>query len=654
MTSQVEKKIESRASLTRIREAWNALALGREVRTTFLRPEIAASWQRCLDLAINPCETTTLPLLVTDDIMARNRFLLSATARHLRQLHDLLHGKGYLVMLYSNDGYILELLGERAPKRLAEQLHVFPGAKHSEKAIGTFAPGICLAERRPVQVRMCEHYREVYHDWSCTAAPIFDPQGHLHGVLDITSVGGGRHSSRLLQLAQLTAGAMGIELGYLAQRAANRKLRAQFSTLMRTSTEAFFVVDTNDVLTHVSPRGLKMLGVKSDDVIGCDIRNLVSNYTSVRQGINIGRDLAELHFFSASSNPLVFEACLRSAQEADGEPEGIIGVLRKKAENRAQGRDGFYGFQDIICQSEVMRGLIDDAKKIAATEHTVLIQGESGTGKEMLAQAMHQASGRRSGPFVAVNCAALSPELLQSELFGYEGGAFTGADRAGRKGKFELASGGTIFLDEIGDMPFAAQANLLRVLQEKNVTRVGSERVRPLDIRVMAATNVPLAQAVERGHFRSDLYYRLSVISLQIPPLRNRKDDLALLLEFMLAKYADGHVVFDREVMAALHAHSWPGNVRELESVVISILTKMRGNAPTLADLPQNLRGELKRPFVRASHAQPPLDLHSLELDAIEIALDKCKGHLGNTAALLGINRVTLYRKLKKSKIQAK
>lgn len=592
--------------------------------------------------------------------MAKHKLLLSAAASHLRQLHDLLFGKEYLVMLYSNDGYILDLLGASGPKRLAEQLGVFPGARHSEAGIGTFAPGICLAEKNPVQVRMCEHYREVYHDWSCTASPIFSPQGDLQGVLDITTVGGGRHPSQLLNLVRLTAGAIGIELGYRAQSDANQKLRTQFFTLMQSSAEALIVVDNNDVLTHVSPRGLKLLGVKDDRVIGHDIHTLVSNYASVRQGMKIGRDLAELHFFSASSSPLVVEACLRSAGGANDACGGIIGVLRRKVDERDRGGKVRYGFQDIIWQSEIMRGVIDDARKIAATEHTVLIQGESGTGKEMLAQAMHQASGRRSGPFVAVNCAALSPELLQSELFGYEGGSFTGADKAGKKGKFEQAQGGTIFLDEVGDMPFAAQVNLLRVLQEKSVTRVGGERARPLDIRVMAATNVPLMQAVESGRFRNDLYYRLSVISLRVPPLRKRKDDLAPLLEFMVDNYANEHglpggITFGSEVMAALYAHDWPGNVRELENVVISTLTKMRGGAPTLADLPKRLRGGAGTASGGACRAKSPaLDLRALELETIEAALDKCAGHMGKAAALLGINRVTLYRKLKKNEPRAK
>ncbi|OXS30312.1 MAG: hypothetical protein BCS36_12035 [Desulfovibrio sp. MES5] len=659
MTSQIEKKMGQRASLARIREAWKALAVNREVQTTFLRPEIAASWQRCLNLAVNPYDSSCSFVQEAESVVAKNKLLLSVATSHLRQLHDLLFGKGCLVMLYSNDGYILDLLGARGPKRLAEQLCVFPGAKHSEVGIGTFAPGICLAEKRPVQVRMCEHYREVYHDWSCTAAPIFSPQGDLQGVLDITTVGGGRHPSQLLSLVQLTAGAIGAELGYRAQSDANRKLRTQFSTVLKSSTEAFFIVDNKDVLTHVSPRGLKLLGVKDDKVIGRDIHTLVSNYASVRQGVKIGRDLAELHFFSASSSPLVVEACLRSAGDANGECEGIVGVLRRKVDEPNQGGKGRYGFQDIIWQSEIMRGLIDDARKIAATEHTVLIQGESGTGKEMLAQAMHQASGRRSGPFVAVNCAALSPELLQSELFGYEGGAFTGADKAGKKGKFEQAQGGTIFLDEIGDMPLTAQVNLLRVLQEKSVTRVGGERARPLDIRVIAATNVPLMQAVESGRFRNDLYYRLSVISLQVPPLRSRMDDLVPLLEFMVDNYANEHglpggIAFGPEVMAALYAHDWPGNVRELENVVISTLTKMHGSAPTLVDLPQSLRGGAETASSSASCAKSPaLDLRALEFETIGAALDKCGGHMGKAAALLGINRVTLYRKLKKSGMQA-
>lgn len=667
-----------------IREAWRHLAQKGEVRTDSVRPEIAASWQRCLDLPINPRDDIHPPDMAPHTVMEENRLLLAAASAPLRELRTLLSGRGYVIMLYSADGYILSLTGDPAVVRLAEAGNVFPGASHSEAYIGTFAPGICLAERRPVQVQMHEHYREMYHDWCCTAVPVFDHAQQVQGILDVTSVGQ-RHPAQLLNLLQLTVRAIEAELSHRQLRRSRTTAHWRVSALLESSSEALVFVDGQDIVTHLNPGAQKLLGVKAAACVGRDAHTLISNYASVKQGLQAGRQLTELRFFSATPEAVVVDARLRrleaalgreSASHADGagereegsaEAAGFLGVLTQRQSGGAREHATRYGFQDFICRSEVMKAILEDARAIAATEHTVLIQGESGTGKEVLAQAMHQASPRRGGPFVAVNCAALSRELLQSELFGYEAGAFTGAHKTGRRGKFEHAQGGTLFLDEIGDMPLEAQANLLRVLQEKSVMRVGGTRVRPLDVRVMAATNQSLEDAVAQGRFRRDLFYRLSVISLRIPPLRERRDDIGMLLEHFLDKHADwraatGPPHLEQDALAALLGHDWPGNVRELENAVIALLTRLRGGRARREDLPPALRAATRPAPVTAAaaataargqlpagsaHAQPA-DLQTLERQAIAEALERCRGHLSNAARQLGINRVTLYRKMKR------
>jgi transcriptional regulator with PAS, ATPase and Fis domain len=226
---------------------------------------------------------------------------------------------------------------------------------------------------------------------------------------------------------------------------------------------------------------------------------------------------------------------------------------------------------------------------------TTLIQGESGTGKEIIAQAIHNYSPRLKRPFIAVNCAALPKDLIQSELFGYEEGTFTGAKKGGKAGKFELANGGTIFLDEIGDMPLTVQTNLLRVLQEKYIVRVGGSRIIPLDVRIIAATNKNLLKEVENGSFRNDLYYRLSVFVLNIPPLRERKEDLEVLLQYFIRKHASAQsiaesIIVSPQVRRIISAFDWPGNVRELENTVIYFLNSMKGSTVTVNDLPPGLK----------------------------------------------------------------
>lgn len=373
---------------------------------------------------------------------------------------------------------------------------------------------------------------------------------------------------------------------------------------------------------------------------------MISNYSSVKCGLKAGRHLTELHFFSGSPQTVTVEAHLKTPKGDGSEPQGLIGIL-KKIEGGSQTRVTRYGFQDFVHQSQSMLSVLQDAQRMAATQHTILIQGESGTGKEVLAQAIHHASPRRDKPFIEINCAALPRELILSELFGYESGSFTGANKAGKPGKFEDAAGGSIFLDEIGDMPLEAQATLLRVLQEKRVVRVGGSRARQLDVRVIAATNRNLLKEVEAGRFRSDLYYRLSVINLFIPPLRERRADIWPLVENAVEKNCDfgrnfEEISFDRQAKAALLAYDWPGNVRELENTVIHFLAQMRHNTVTINDLPSSL---FKHPDTGSPDVSSDLD--SVERRTIQATLEKCRGNRAYTAKLLGISRTTLYRKLK-------
>ncbi|WP_018086077.1 sigma-54-dependent Fis family transcriptional regulator [Desulfurispora thermophila] len=303
----------------------------------------------------------------------------------------------------------------------------------------------------------------------------------------------------------------------------------------------------------------------------------------------------------------------------------------------------------IIGKSPQMRAVIELAERAAACPTTVLLLGESGTGKEVLARAIHQASRRSSGPFIPVNCASMPAGLVQSELFGYSDGAFTGARRGGQPGKFELADGGTLFLDEIGDMPLEMQASLLRVLQEKTVTRVGGKKAIPVDVRVIAATNKDLHQEVRKGNFRQDLYYRINVMTIEIPPLREREGDLELLMAYylneltvMLGKKISHIDPAAREILLNYH---WPGNVRELANVL--------EQAIIVADEDVIMVRHLPRYIFSARHAVGSSisrisTLEQVEKSAIEEALARCKGNISRAAQELGIGRNTLYSKIKK------
>lgn len=309
-------------------------------------------------------------------------------------------------------------------------------------------------------------------------------------------------------------------------------------------------------------------------------------------------------------------------------------------------------FSQIIGNSTKMNELKAMALHVAPSKATLLIQGESGTGKELLARAIHQSSNRKGHAFIAINCGAIPESLLESELFGYEEGSFTGARRGGKLGKFELAHNGTIFLDEIGDMPLHLQVKILRVLQERRVERIGSARSIPLDVRVIAATHRHLEDMVKTGEFREDLYYRLNVIPLSIPSLRERLEDVPILIQFYLDYYS---TVTDRsvsgitpEVIDILTHYPWPGNVRELGNVIEYCVTMVAGGEITAEILPKRVKLERK---ARSQNSSLNLKLLEREMIMKALTLVEAEGHKDDAAKLLGISRATLYRKIKEYQI---
>ncbi|NLB66679.1 MAG: sigma-54-dependent Fis family transcriptional regulator [Lentisphaerae bacterium] len=305
-----------------------------------------------------------------------------------------------------------------------------------------------------------------------------------------------------------------------------------------------------------------------------------------------------------------------------------------------------FGFENIIGESSAMQEVFKTIKQVAPTRTTVLIQGESGTGKELVARALHQCSPRAQGPFIPVHCAALTPTLLESELFGHEKGAFTGAVER-RRGRFELADGGTLFLDEIGEIDAALQVKILRVLEERRFERVGGSQPVDVDVRLVAATNRDLKQMMEAGEFREDLFYRLYVVNITLPPLRERTGDIALLAQHYLKTLAAEHgkpvAGMTAETLDALTAYSWPGNVRELRNVIERMLVLSHGGRLTVRDLPPNLRETPKRAGVESRAGRRMRDA---ERELIEEALRRHKGNRTQAAADLGISRRTLHRKL--------
>jgi PAS domain S-box-containing protein len=422
-------------------------------------------------------------------------------------------------------------------------------------------------------------------------------------------------------------------------------------TVINSIADGIYTVDLDMCLTGFSRSAEKMTGYREDEVLGrkcsevlrssvcesdCPLKWTLRNRKPIQNctATLVGKDDRRIPAFLSSD----------LLRDADGDVCGCIAVIRDRSEVEAlkdKLRDE-YAFSDFTGKSKAMVEIFDRIRTVAPTEATVLIEGESGTGKELMARAIHYRSSRKGGPFVKVNCASLAESLLESELFGHERGAFTGAIKE-RPGRFELADGGTLFLDEVGDTSPALQAKLLRVLQEREFERVGGIQTRKTDVRIIAATNKVLRHEIEKGHFREDLYYRLCVVPIHLPPLRERREDIPLLAAAFVQKFnARGERISEisSRAMALLMAYDWPGNIRELENAIEhAFVTSTTGRIER-----QFLPASLHRAEVETPRAEEPADEEARQIIR---ALEAHRWRKHDVARQLGMSRTTLWRKMR-------
>lgn len=582
--------------------------------------------------------------------MEENKELIETSSPFLRQLCDFVSGSGFFAILTDGEGCILDIQGDEDVLREAARLEMIPGAYMHEKHIGTNAMGTALEEKIPVQVDGEEHYVTAYHRWTCSAAPIYDPKGKLIGTLDLT---GRSHLVHSHTLGMVVAAVNAIEQ-MLSIRQANQKLelaRNSISTIIDSITAGIFTVGPRGYIKTINKAAVEMLGYTELETKGMHIGELVNSWENVSKDVSKGLNFTEEEMVVKGKNGKIH--CSFSTYPVefkDGEHQGVVCVLKeikkmRKIAHKMAGSRAVYTFDKIIGRNQQFLKLIDYARRVANSPSTVLITGESGVGKEVFAQAIHNASDRRDEAFVAINCGAIPRNLIESELFGYEDGAFTGAKRGGQLGKFEWADGGTLFLDEIGEMPYDMQTNLLRVLETGKLFRVGGNRETDVDVRIIAATNKDLRAEVDRGNFRRDLYYRLNVVPLELMPLRDRKDDISLLVDYFITvksiKLGKNPVTLDPGQMNGLLDYHWPGNIRELENTVEQII-----NLNT-CHLWQRERKIDK--IVEIDCDKQDIEcLEEIEKEHIEKVYRSYNGNVSLTAEALGIGRNTFYRKAKK------
>jgi PAS domain S-box-containing protein len=435
--------------------------------------------------------------------------------------------------------------------------------------------------------------------------------------------------------------------------------------------EGIVSIDQEGIVRIFNPSAEKLLGLPAYEIIGKPILEVLPGM-DLLGCLNSGeRELGKVmkvldHQIAVNMVPVRVEGEVTGVIATVQEVTGLIDIEQKIRRNlSARGLVADNHFKDILGDSSAIRRIKDEARIYAGVDSPIFIYGETGTGKELFAQAIHNASPRKLKPFVAFNCAALPEQLLESELFGYAEGAFTGASKGGKAGLFEQAHGGTIFLDEIGEISPGTQIRLLRVLEDKRIRRIGDDKVTPVDVRIIVATNEDLRKLVEEKKFRQDLFFRFNVLSLHLPPLRDRLEDIPVLIEFFQRKYNHrfGKMVKNiaSEALAELGRYAWPGNVRQLENIIERLIIRSRRNTVSLSSVKEVLRGEPHFSEQHASIYNPegqilnngvislPLGIRLSEMEKIIIsrALDTVGGNKQEAAAQLGIGRTTLWRKLK-------
>lgn len=625
-----------------------------------LRSLIRDSWQRCYREGVDPKKKPSAAIGDMTGRLGEQRHLLSIATSIIMTAYPAIESSGFNILLCDAKGIILRIY---TADDSSEQLpnHLSPGVDMSEGKLGTNSIALALALGKPVQVSGPEHYNPCLHGSTCAAELIRDPDQKVLGAIGICGPCDMVQEHTLGMVISL-AKAIEKELTLFETRQ-HIALLDEFFNENTGATGGLIAFDESGALVKLNAVAVDLLGTNFNEAGKKTFDTIFEGaaYSGFVRDLN-GAAVKKTQLKAKVGQDIIaFQSEMRLLW--NGKPLGCICHFKpcKQRDDGKRNEETRYSFADIIGKDVDFHDSIYLAKQAAKSDSRILLQGESGTGKEVFAQSIHNYSNRRSGPFVAINCGAIPKELLESELFGYEEGAFTGARRGGQKGKFELAQGGTLFLDEIGELPYEMQAKLLRVLEEKKMRRVGGTRVINLDCRVISSTNRNLLDEVREKRFRDDLYYRLGVITIYIPPLRKRSSDLAHLINHFMHRisrelnYRPADI--SAEVMQKFYRYHWPGNIRELENIIERCLLLSNGETIKIEHLPGEIRelpGFSERNLTQEPDKFMPnmLPLQEIERKAIVTTLHKTRGKIATAAKILGIGRNTLYRKIEKYKIQ--
>ncbi len=619
---------------------WQEFIRKRAIPKEDLRPAILDSWQRCIDSHVSPQKPQ--PLCLSAKQLNRrlmdHREYIEAIQPVIECVNDLIGASNYAVSFVDKDGFVLSVDGKPELKELLRTLNFRSGANWNEQNAGTTAVGITLVTGQPSHVFHSEHYCQKLQGFTCTAVPIRDPfTGKMAGILDFVAY---------LEDHQPPVMAMVLQMGRCLELEVYRNHRERDELFRECSAQltlnemerGVMILDEHESIRRANLKAVEYLGVESENLLNVrfsqlpvpsDLRDPAkSDGIFTLNGRKVRVERRPLVHQQTCIGTVVFFASV-SGKEAK-EPTG--GQLMKASRMP-------------IGVSPAIRKVLDIAGSAAQCSSNVMIQGETGTGKEVIARYIHEKSARRNKPFIAINCGSIPRELLGSELFGYEPGAFTGAAQKGHPSKFEIANGGTILLDEISEMPIESQVYLLRVIEERTVNRLGSLRSIPVDIRIIATSNKDLQKEVEAGRFRADLLFRINVLRIDLPPLRERKEDIPLLVnhfsESLTESPSSERAQIEPAALSALTAYEWPGNVRELRNTMERAITMAKGNTIRFENLPEHIQK------ARVSSDQVRTKNRGCYRDFLNV-YHQYQGNISQISKALKVSRPTIYAWRKK------
>lgn len=643
--------------LTKTLNEWHRFLNGEQTIDASVIPTyILESWKRCRNHGVDPSRGFVHDLLPDSELdccLEDNKFLIECSLPIMRNLHSFVKGSGMLVTLCDRRGVVIGLVGDDPVIEHTRRYNYLVGARWLEREAGTNCVGTLVELKRPFQIFAGQHYCKMYHMQTTSSSPIFNEENEFVGGIIVA----GRYyksTPHTLGMAVAASHAVGNEL---RMKKALKQLYISDTfkkTVISSVPEALIAINQEGFISLANENADKMFPQDGSEMEGRHILSVLGNENKkVLRMINQNIAVSDFEVRIRSNNKVNdFSLTANRISTPDGEHIGNILIINelkrvKTLVNKMIGAKANFAFDDICGVSPKYLEIINQARMASRSNSTVLLLGKSGTGKDVIAQSIHNASSRRREPYLAINCAAIPRDLVASELFGFTEGAFTGSRRGGGQGKFELADGGTIFLDEIAEISLELQPVLLRVIEDKAITRIGGTQIRPVDVRIIAATNKDLKEEVAKGNFREDLFYRLNVFTIHIIPLAERREDIPLLIDLFVSKTAKamGKVInkIDKKIYEIFANYAWPGNVRELQNTIERMINYVESDELSADLIPKEIT-QRQRSFDIQSEFGSIKDIeYKMLLNMLDKNLSKKE-----IAKRMKISRTTLYRKLER------